>query len=241
MIAGRRVLLLHGLGATGAVWGPVAALLAARGWQCLAPDLAGHGAGRRLAHYSVGSVAAELAPAAAGGPPVYLVGHSFGGYVALALASGWFGVTARGLLTVGTKLSFSAEERGRAADLARRPARSFASEHEALERYRKVSGLDAALAPDEALLARGVAREGDDFRLAADPVTLGVEVPAFASLLAAVRCPVLAARGGDDPLVSGAELRAVLPEAVDVAGRGHNLHVEDPAALIALLERLPAA
>jgi pimeloyl-ACP methyl ester carboxylesterase len=240
MSAARCVLLLHGLGATAAVWGPVAALLGARGWRCAAPDLPGHGSARRLSGYSVGVVAAELAPAVAGEASLLVVGHSFGGYVALALASGWFGVTAHGALTVGTRLEFSAEERARAADLARRPARIFASEQEALERYRKVAGLEAALAPGPELLARGVAREAAGFRLAADPATLGVEVPPFGSLLAAARCPVIAARGERDALVSGAELRAVVPAAIDVPGRGHNLHVEDPAALVALLDRLPA-
>lgn len=240
MSAERCVLLLHGLGATGAVWRPVEALLTARGWRCAAPDLPGHGAASRMPGYSVGGIAAALAPAVAGAPYVVVIGHSFGGYVALALASGWFGIGPLGVLTVGTKLQFSDEERARAADLARRPARIFASEHEALGRYRKVSGLEVALAPGEALLARGIAREEAGFRLAADPATLGVEVPAFATLLAAARCPVIAARGEHDLLVSGAELRAVAPAAVDVPGRGHNLHIEDPAALVGLLGRLAA-
>jgi len=234
-------LLLHGLGATGAVWEPVAALLAARGDRSIAPDLRGHGAAPWAASYSVGAAAADLAPAVAGETALYVVGHSFGGYVALALASGWFGARVRGVLTVGTKLSFSDEDRSRAAELARRPARLFATHAEVLERYRKASGLDANLAPGEALLARGTVHEAAGFRLAADPATLGVEVPPFAALLAAVRCPVLAARGERDPLVSSTELRTAAPRAVDVAGLGHNLHVEDPAALVALIDRLRAA
>jgi pimeloyl-ACP methyl ester carboxylesterase len=238
----RCFLLLHGLGATGAVWGPVAALLAARGaGRSIAPDLRGHGAAPWAPSYSVGAAAADLAPQVALEPELYVVGHSFGGYVALALASGWFGARVRGVLTVGTKLTFGDEERGRAAELARRPARIFPTREEAVERYRKVSGLDAALAPGEALLARGTVAETTGFRLAADPATLGVEVPPVAALLAGAACPVLAARGERDPLVSGAELRAAAPGAIDVPGRGHNLHVEDPRALVALLDRLLAA
>jgi pimeloyl-ACP methyl ester carboxylesterase len=234
-------LLLHGLGATGAVWGPVAELLALRaGSRCIAPDLPGHGAAPWAPRYSVGGAAAALAPAAAAEPGLYVIGHSFGGYVALALASGWFGAQVQGVLTVGTKLSFSDAERSRAAELARRPARIFATHAEAIERYRKVSGLDAVLAPGEALLARGIMREPAGFRLAADPATLGVDAPPFTALLAAARCPVLAARGEHDALVSSAELRAAAPGAIDVPGLGHNLHVENPPALLALVDRLLA-
>jgi pimeloyl-ACP methyl ester carboxylesterase len=236
----RCFLLLHGLGATGAVWGSVEALLAARGSdRCLAPDLRGHGAAPWAPHYSVGGIAADLAPAVAGAGDLYVIGHSFGGYVALALASGWFGTRVRGVLTVGTKLSFSDAERRRAAELARRPARIFATQEEATERYRKVSGLDEGLAPGDALLARGTVRDGAGFRLAADPATVGVAVPSFSALLAAARCPVLAARGGHDSLVSSAELRAAVSGAIDVQGLGHNLQVEAPQALMALIDRLP--
>jgi pimeloyl-ACP methyl ester carboxylesterase len=234
-------LLLHGLGATGAVWGPVEALLAGRGGaRALAPDLAGHGAAPWSRAYSVGSIAADLAPEVAGEPDLYVVGHSFGGYVALALASGWFGARVRGVLTVGTKLSFSDEERSRAAELAQRPARLFTTYAEAVERYRKVSGLDTQLAPAELLLARGTVADGAGFRLAADPATLGVEVPPYTALLEAARCPVLAARGEHDPLVSSAELSAAAPGAIDVPGLGHNLHVEAPQALVVLIDRLLA-
>ena len=235
------VLFLHGLGATGAVWGRVEALLAARGdGRCLAPDLRGHGAAPWATGYSVGAAAADLAPAVAGEQALYVVGHSFGGYVALALASGWFGARVRAVLTIGTKLSFSDEERHRAAELARRPARIFTTYEEAIERYRKVSGLDAGLAPGDGLLARGAVRDGGGFRLAADPATLGVVVPPFTALLAAAACPVLACRGEHDPLVSGAELRRAVPGAVDLAGLGHNPHVEAPQALVALIDDLLA-
>jgi pimeloyl-ACP methyl ester carboxylesterase len=240
-VATRCFLLLHGLGATGAVWGPVEALLAARGGsRSLAPDLRGHGAAPWAAGYSVGGVAADLAPAVIGESDLYVVGHSFGGYVALALASGSFGARVRGVLTIGTKLSFGDDERRRAAELARRPAKIFPTRAEAVERYRRVSGLDAGIAPGELLLARGTVRDGDGFRLAADPATLGVEVPPFAALLAAAGCRVLASRGEHDPLVSSAELRGAVPGAVDVPGLGHNLHVEAPRALVALIDRLLA-
>lgn len=235
----RCLLLLHGLGATGAVWAPVEALIAARGLgRSLAPDLPGHGGAARMPRYSVGAVAAATAAAVVDEPDLYVVGHSFGGYVAAALASGWFGATVRGVLTIGTKVVFTEEELARGAEFARRPARTFATRNEALERYRKVAGLDDVLAPGESLLARGTVADGTGFRLAADPASAGIAVPPFAALIAAARCPVLVTRGEHDALVSSSELAAAAPGAVDLAGLGHNLHVEAPERVLDLIGRL---
>ena len=235
----RCVLLRHGLGATGAVWEPVKALLVARGLaRSLAPDLPGHGTAPRYGHYSVGAIAAHIAAAVADERDLCVVGHSFGGYVALALASGWFGVRVRGAITIGTKLAFSDDERARAAELAGRPARDFATRAEAVERYRKVSGLNEGIAPGEALLERGTVPADAGFRLAADPATVAVEVPPFSALLAAAACPVVVARGEHDAIVSSAELRSAAPGAIDVRGFGHNLHVEAPQEILALIGRL---
>ena len=102
------ILLLHGLGATGAVWKSVEALLTERGdLRCLAPDLKGHGAASWAPRYSVGEMAADIATRLAGEAPVFIVGHSLGGYVALALAQGSSGVDVRGVVTIGTKLSWT--------------------------------------------------------------------------------------------------------------------------------------
>ena len=58
----RTVLLLHGLGATAAVWGPLAEALQVRaGVRWLAPDLGGHGGSDWQGFYSVGQLAAQLA------------------------------------------------------------------------------------------------------------------------------------------------------------------------------------
>ena len=94
------------------------------------------------------------------------------------------------------------------------------------------------IAPDEYWLERGVVSEGGEYRLSADPAAVLVRVPPFAELLDNATCPVCVARGAQDPMVEGAELRALLPDAVELAGRGHNAHVEDPAAVVTLIERL---
>ena len=71
-----------------------------------------------------------------------------GGYVALALGSGTDSVYGRPtVLSIGAKLNFSEAERARAAELAAKPVRWFATRAEAEERYRLVSGLPAARFP----------------------------------------------------------------------------------------------
>ena len=99
------------------------------------------------------------------------------------------------------------------------------------------AGLDARFArPD--VLARGVVRTERGYGLAADPRTMLVAGAPFATLAASATCPVILARGEQDPMVSLAELRDHAAEALDVATRGHNAHVEDPPAIAALCERL---
>src|SRR5262245_38971875 len=87
------MLLLHGMAATGAVWRRVVDVLAVR-WsgRVLVCDLPGHGASARLEDYSPPVVAAMLAREVAVGGPMVVVGHSFGGYLALLLASTQYGL-----------------------------------------------------------------------------------------------------------------------------------------------------
>ena len=228
-----RILLLHGLAATGAVWTSVLERL--RGVaQVTAPDLPGHGTAPRSPAYDLPALAAAVADCR----PDIVGGHSLGGYVALALAGGLYGAVPRMVLSLGAKQRFTPAERAKAAELARRAARRFATRAEALERYRLVCGLNTTIAPDEALLARGIRADADGYALAADPVVLGIEVTPFTELVAQARCPVVLARGEHDPLVSAAEQAALGPRTVQLDGSGHNVHVEDPAAVAALIMSL---
>ncbi|GAA4535464.1 hypothetical protein [Pseudonocardia xishanensis] len=49
--------------------------------------------------------------------------------------------------------------------------------------------------------------------------------------------PVTLARGERDPMVSDADPAALVPAPVTLPGLGHNTHVENPAAVRALLTR----
>ncbi len=85
--AGTPVMALHGSASTGAQWRSLAELLAPR-HRVLTPDLAGYGrSGRPAAPRTMATEAGFLRPLLEdAGEPVHLVGHSFGGAVALAVA-----------------------------------------------------------------------------------------------------------------------------------------------------------
>jgi pimeloyl-ACP methyl ester carboxylesterase len=236
------ILFVHGLGATAAVWtGARQALEQRGGTRWVMADLAGHGGSDREPLYSVGQLAAQLAHTIRTESAPLIVGHSLGAYVGLALASGWFGVRVRGVLGIGPKIAWPEADLQAARDLAVRPVRSYATEAEALARYRRVSGLDEELAPGRETLARGVLHTPDGWRLAQDPGTFAVAGASFASLVPAAQARVILARGERDPMVSIEELRAHARPAYDIRGAGHNAHVEDPRAVLGLIEVLLSA
>ncbi|MEV6845020.1 alpha/beta hydrolase [Actinoplanes sp. NPDC051411] len=86
--AGAPVLLLHGSGSNARTWDRFAARLTAAGRRALAIDLRGHGTSARPGHYSLASIRDDvldlLDRLSLRG--AVLVGHSVGGYAALAAA-----------------------------------------------------------------------------------------------------------------------------------------------------------
>lgn len=225
------VLLLHGLGATGAVWDGLTDRLDSA-W--LAPDLPGHGGSARLHRYSFGGLAAAVADQLPTTGPLVVVGHSLGGVVALTLASGWFGVEVVGVLAVGVKVRWSDDDLARAATVAARPDRVFATRDEAEAAYLKMAGLTGLAAADPA----GLAESDDGWRLTLDLAAFGVGAPDMVGLLGMASCPVVLAAGEHDPMSRPADLLALRDDAVTLPGLGHNAHVEDPAALLPLIYSL---
>ena len=239
----RTALLLHGLGATAAVWKPLAQGLAERGTlRWLAADLGGHGGSDWQSFYSVGQLATQLAELVQQQNPgeLFIVGHSLGAYVGLALASGWFGLAVRGVLGIGPKINWPAEDLQVARELASRAVRWYPTEEEAWTRCRRVSGLSPDIAPGQEWLARGAVQGEGGWRLAQDPRTFAVAGAPFASLAASATIPIVLARGERDPMVSLQELRLHTQQAHDIRGAGHNAHIEKPAAVTELLEQLVA-
>ncbi len=234
------LLLLHGLGATADVWTGLSERLEGR-WsgRLLAPDLPGHGRSAPLPRYAPGTLAAALVPILDVDDRVLVVGHSLGGVIGLVLASGWYGLTPRGVVALDVKVTWTPEELAANAAFAVRPSRTYPTYQEAAARALRVSGLQDLLGVDDPRLGAGLVEEGDGWRLALDPKTFAVGAPDMSGLLAAARCPVVLATGEEDPMVSEEELAALVPDPVTLRGLGHNVHVEDPAAVLGLLERLP--
>ncbi|HEY1614206.1 MAG TPA: alpha/beta hydrolase [Rhizomicrobium sp.] len=227
------LVLLHGLGTTGAVWQPMLAKAVWKG-SWLAPDLRGHGASPHAGNYALGQHAADVADLildSGAWNEVAIVGHSMGGVVALALASGWFGVQPSRVLGLGIKVAWTGNEIARLGDMAAAPVRHFLTEQEALARFLKVSGLAGLVTEDSPIARSGVSRDDHGWRLAADPMTARVGAPPTNELARAVRAPIHLARGQTDAMVTLAELETFDAGAVDLPDCGHNAMVENPAAV----------
>jgi pimeloyl-ACP methyl ester carboxylesterase len=228
------LLMLHGMGATGAVWSPMCAQAGTR-WagRWVAMDLPGHGQSDRQDSYAIGQYAAAVArtmlPHVDPAGRLVVLGHSLGGVIGLALATGWFGVTPHQVFGAGIKVAWNDDELRRMETLAAQPAKRFATEDEAWERYLKVAGLAGIADARAAVSQRGIRRGADGWCLAMDPRAHGVGKPPMSELMALARCPIHLGRGGDDAMMTMEQLRALDPDASDLGPHGHNVMVEAPA------------
>ena len=230
------LVLLHGLGATGDVWGGWSPLLAGR-WpgRWLAPDLPGHGGSVPLSAYTFGGFAAAVAGIVQRSARTVVLGHSLGGVVGLALASGRFPVAVEAVIGLGIKVAWTGEELQRAQALAHRPPAWFASRDEAAARYLRVSGLAGLLPAGDPAVDAGLREQDGRWRLAMDPGAFAVGAPDMAQLVARSQAAVTLARGEHDPMNTDAQLAEFGPRTVTLPGLGHNAHVESPEASVALL------
>jgi pimeloyl-ACP methyl ester carboxylesterase len=224
------LVLLHGQGANGDVWQGMRRFIE-RDWRgaCLVPDLRGHGRSFHGAPYAYGTYAADVATLIGPDEDVFLIGHSLGGAVALMLASGWFGVRARGVFAFGTKVNWSADELGRRRQFAGAPARWFDRREDAIERYLKISGQFGLVDSASPAAASGIAQENGRFRLAADPRIAGLDDPPdIRPIFTAAKARVALAVGEKDAMVPLGDVRGLDPAAVPIVGAGHNAHIERP-------------
>jgi pimeloyl-ACP methyl ester carboxylesterase len=233
---GPLLVLLHGLGATAEVYAGLEALLPYSwpgGWLLI--DLPGHGRSAWDPPYTFQRYAEAVLSLLPAGRETVVAGHSMGGVVALELATD---PRMRGVVAFGVKVSWPDADIEVAQRLAGRPARVFAHRVEAAQRHLRLAGLTDLVAADDPLVGPGVLETADGWRVAQDPATFGVGVPDMPGLLARARCPVILARGENDPLVTDEQLAALVADPVMLPGLGHNAHVEDPAALLTLAQRL---
>jgi len=231
------LVLLHGLGATGDVWSGWRPLLAQR-WpgRWIAPDLPGHGGSPPLAGYTFDGLAGAVAGVVRPSARAVVVGHSLGGVVGLALASGRFRVPVQAVIGLGIKVVWTDEDLDRARAVAQRPLAWFASRDEAAARYLRVSGLGGLLSADDPAVDAGLRAQGGRWRLAMDPGAFAVGAPDMAQLLARSQAPVTLARGEHDPMNTDEQLARLGAATVTLPGLGHNAHAENPEVAVALLD-----
>jgi pimeloyl-ACP methyl ester carboxylesterase len=212
--------------------------LLARRWpgRWLAPDLPGHGGSPPLAGYTFDGLAAAVAGSVPPGARIVVLGHSLGGVVGLALASGKFPVAVQAVIGLGIKVVWTDEDLDRARAAALRPPAWFPSRDEAASRYLRVSGLAGLLPADDPAIDAGLRQQDGRWRLAMDPGAFAVGAPDMAQLLERSQAPVTLARGENDPMNTDEELARLGVPAVTLPGLGHNAHVESPDLSIALLE-----
>lgn len=245
--SGPPLVLLHGWSSSGAVFGELAARLAAR-FQVILPDLPGHGHSSPCAEVSLESLAADIAawlPQVASGP-VVLGGWSLGGMVAMQLAHRHPEQVAR-LVLIGSspRYTTSAEwphgqpvtqvralrrniERRFEATLGDFLALAFAGETLDPARMRTIRDLAARTSP---LPDRDTALALLDLLVAHDQ----------RELLGGLDLPVLVVHGEVDriiPFAAGAALAERLPESrlLEIKDVGHAPFLSRPDQVAAALE-----
>jgi pimeloyl-ACP methyl ester carboxylesterase len=231
--------LLHGLGATAAVWHPLLPFVETH-WRgrWIVPDLLGHGRSPHAATYSYGAHTAAVAEAVGQSPRIAIIGHSMGGIIGLMLATGWFGADISRVLALGVKLRWRAEDVARMANLAEAPVRWFDDRDAAVERYLRVSALAGLIDPESDVASAGILEEAGRFRLAADPRIHAVGAPPTDELMRIVKVPMRFAAGAADAMVSLEDMLACDPGAELIEDAGHNAHVERPDKVWELFESM---
>lgn len=232
-------LLLHGLGATGDVWHGVRDQIETNNTgRWVIPDMRGHGRSDWTKTYGLGEHSNDMAKLVRDREKIVIIGHSMGGLVGLALATGWFGLNIIGIAVIGTIIKWTSSETERYSNLAKKPIRWFDSHEEALERYLKVSGLYGLVSENSSQATSGIIEENGRFRLAADNATGTIGGPWMSALIKIVECPLVLAAGEYDTIVTAEHYSPFKKEAVTIPGVAHNAHVESPPAIINLLKKL---
>ncbi|MGH1493963.1 MAG: alpha/beta fold hydrolase [Acidimicrobiales bacterium] len=240
------LLLIHGLGATSGVWADLVAHLQASGsaWpgRVITPDLPGHGSSTWSGDYTVGALAAAVSANCGDGEEVVIIGHSLGGGVALALASGFFRPVVRSVIGLGIKVAWSEQDVVGMAKVAAKGVRWFDSAEEATDRALLQAGLAGLVDSDHPAtvnaVTQGAGENEGHWRVAQDPATFAQRALDFRGLMDAARCEVILGAGEGDAMVSAADLQQYVHQPRIAAGRGHNVQVEDPAWVAGLLEEV---
>jgi len=228
---------LHGLGGNGAVWDGLVPLLA-KHWpgRWIIPDLRGHGRSFHCAPYGTGIHAADVARLLRHEEAVTLIGHSLGGAVSIALATGMFGIQVERVFAFSVKVDWTEEDLARGKAIALAPAKLFDSREDAIERCLRVAGLKGLVAPDQRFATISITEQQGRFRLATDPLINALGKYDIASIAQAASVPIHLLSGEDDKMGPAEGMRRIGAEVTVLPALGHNPHVEAPEALWAAIE-----
>jgi pimeloyl-ACP methyl ester carboxylesterase len=239
------IVLVHGGGANAHWWDHIAPQLA-ENRRVVAIDLSGHGRSAHRDDYSLEHWTAEvMAVAASGGvagPPV-LVGHSMGGFVAIAAAAAYPGQVA-GVVVCDSPVTDLDPELSPAAQFGT-AVKVYPSIEEAVGRYRTVPGQDRYLTYVLDHIARNSLRPVDGgWTWQFDRRVFGQFVGRVRSValphLARVRCPFTLLRSQHGLVTPdiGRSMSSVLPEpaaVVELPEAGHHAMLDEPLVLLAAL------
>lgn len=245
-MSGDALVLLHGFTGSSASWRAVVERLPGR--RLLVPDLPGHGSAAidpgAGFEALVDGLARQVAEAGFAGARV--AGYSMGGRVALALLVRHPGLFAGGVLIGASPGLADAGERARRraedAEWSRLLHRDGIDAFAAAWGARPLFASQGRLAESDRAGQEAIRRGHDPRRLAAALDALGLgAMPDYRPRLGTVRVPVILAAGERDPkfLALAREMLSSMPAAqlAVVAGAGHNVVLEQPAAVAGLLGR----
>jgi pimeloyl-ACP methyl ester carboxylesterase len=233
-------LLLHGGSAHARWWDFTVPHLVERR-RCVALDLRGHGESgwSAAADYGLAAHAADVCALidALDLREVALVGHSFGGFVAMTVAPSEPRLAA--LVIVDSRARITPRSARYLDALRKLPHPRYASLDEALQRFRLLpSAHDARPEVIAHVVRHGMTTRPDGtWTLKFDRRAMaGIPAQDLSPALAAAGCPILAIRGQHSPVVSAAgleEFRTANPRVVtvEIAGAHHHVMLDQPAAL----------
>jgi len=230
--AGDVLVLIHGLGANGAVWDPLLALAAGE-WKgrIVVPDLRGHGRSKHFANYSFGTMTSDIAELLQPTDRVSVIGHSLGGALGAFMGTGWYGVDVELVLALSVKVKWSQEEILKGRSVAQNPVKWLPSREEALDRYMKVSGLADCGVDMSRSASAGVAEDAGRYRTSIDPKIFGSASLGVDKIRKAVACDFTLAGGANDPIAPVSAMIASGFHASAISDAGHNVHVTAPSTV----------
>lgn len=228
------LLLIHGLGATPGVWADVEARLDWPG-RVITAQLPGHGVAPASNDYTVAALATAVANQCDDHDAIVAVGHSLGGAVALALASATYRPSVSIAIGLGIKLAWSEADVEGMAKVAAKGVRWFESRDDAVDRFLLQAGLRGVVDRDHPAVVGAVAEVDGQWRVAQDPHTFAQHPVDAEGLVAAATCPVILGAGEHDAMVSHADMAAHVDDPRIAADCGHNVQVENPSWVTALI------